>query len=92
LKIFLFLPAIIGWLVHAPIYLPLKSFALKKLGRTVHVDSVLTALLVFTYPIYLLLIVLLLLLLTKCWWFLLLFVILPFTVWSYMQLKGQLDQ
>jgi len=91
-KIILFLPAIVGWMVHAPLYLSVKMFTLKILGRTVHVDSIMTALLVFSYPVYLLLIVLVLLLITKCWWVIFLFLILPFTAWSYMKLKGQLDQ
>jgi 1-acyl-sn-glycerol-3-phosphate acyltransferase len=92
LKILLALPALIGWLVHAPLYLPLKKIALHKLRHTVHVDSVLIALLVFTYPVYLLLIVLLLFLFTKCSWVFLLLLILPFTAWSYVQVKGQLDE
>lgn len=91
-KTLLAVPALIGWLVHAPLYLPLKKFVLKKIRHTVHFDSVLIALLVFIYPVYLLLIVLLLFLFTKCWWVFFLILILPFTAWSYVQVKGQLDE
>jgi 1-acyl-sn-glycerol-3-phosphate acyltransferase len=91
-KILLFLPAIAGWLVHVPLYLPIKKITLKKLGRTVHVDSIMTAFLVFSYPFYLLLIVSLVYVFVKTWLVIFLFLILPFTAWSYMQLKEQLDQ
>jgi len=91
-KILLAIPALIGWLLHAPLYLPLKIFTLNKFRNTVHVDSVLIALLTFLYPIYLLLIVLLLFLFIKSSWVFSLLPILPFTAWSYVQLKGQLDE
>ena len=91
-KILLAIPALIGWLVHAPLYLPLKIFTLNKFQRTVHVDSVLIALLVFLYPVYLLLIILLLIIYTKYWWAFFLILFLPFTAWSYVQVKGQLEK
>jgi 1-acyl-sn-glycerol-3-phosphate acyltransferase len=91
-KILFMIPALIGWLIHLPLYLLLKNFALKKLGHTVHVDSVLIALLVFTYPVYLLLIALMLFLFLKNWWVLSVFFILPFCAWSYVQVKDQLDK
>ena len=92
LKILLTIPAFIGLLAHAPLYLPVKIAVLIKLRKTVHVDSVLIAVLVFIYPFYLLLIVLVGFILTKSLWFFLLFLLLPFTAWSYVQVKGQLDK
>ena len=92
LKILLGIPAFIGLLAHAPLYLPVKIAVLIKLRKTVHVDSVLIAVLVFIYPFYLLLIVLVGFILTKSLWFFLLFLLLPFTAWSYVQVKGQLDK
>lgn len=92
LKIILALPAVIGWLVHAPVYIPVKNIVLKKYSRTVHVDSMLIAIPLFIYPFYLLLIISILLIFTNCWWMLLLFIVLPFTAWSFVQVKGQLDR
>ncbi len=91
-KILLFVPAWVGMLIHAPFYLPLKKIVLLKLRSTVHVDSVLIALLVFIYPVYLMLIVLLVYLLTKCWLVFFLILAIPFTAWSFVQLKDQLDE
>jgi 1-acyl-sn-glycerol-3-phosphate acyltransferase len=91
-KIILSIPAALGWLVHAPLYLPIKKWVLKKYSRTVHVDSMLIALPLASYPFYLLIIAVLLFLLIKSWWVLSIFLILPFTAWSFVQLKGQLDK
>jgi len=91
-KIFLAIPAVIGFLLHAPLYLPAKSFALKKFSHSDHYDSVLIGILVFSYPVYLLLISSLLFAFTKSALCLLLFLIIPFTAWSYVQVKGQLDK
>ena len=90
-RILLFIPAIIGFIVNAPLYLLLRSFVKKKAGGTGHYDSVMMGLLLITYPLYLLLIVLITYLFAKTalvWWLLL---IIPFTAWSYVQLKEQLD-
>ncbi len=92
LRALLALPAAIGWLLHAPLYLPLKKMVRRKYKGTVYFDSVLTALLVFTYPVYLLLLVLLAFLFIKSWWVLLLVLLLPFTAWSYVQVKSQVDR
>lgn len=91
-KILLSLPAFIGWLIHWPVYLPIKNFIFKRTNLNDHYDSILIALLLFTYPVYLLLIVLLLFFFIKSWWVFLLLLILPFTAWAYMQVKGQLDK
>jgi len=91
-KIILALPAAIGWLLHAPLYLPVKNFVKKKFEYSDHYDSVLMGILVFSYPVYLLLIALLLFIFIKSWWVFLSLLILPFTAWSYMQVKGQLDK
>jgi 1-acyl-sn-glycerol-3-phosphate acyltransferase len=53
-KSLLFLPAMLGALLHAPLYLPLKTLISKATRDNVHYDSVLLAALVFTYPFYLL--------------------------------------
>ena len=91
-KSFLFIPAAIGWLTHAPLYWPVKKITLISTLETDHYDSILTGLLLFIYPVYVLLIVLLIFFLIKSWWVFLLFLFLPLTAWSYMQVKGQMDR
>ena len=91
-KILLIVPSILGWLIHAPLYLPARYFVFKNFKGTVHNDSVLIAVLFIAYPLYLLLIVLTLFFITSSSWVFLLFLLLPFTVWSHVQLKGQLDK
>ena len=91
-KIFLFIPAAIGWLVHAPLYIPIKNFTYKKTVNNDHYDSILVVLLLFTYPVCLILITLLMVLFTNSPVYWVLIVLLPFTAWAYVQLKPQLDK
>ncbi len=51
---FLLLPAIIGWLIHAPLFYGCQMFS-KKFYYSGHFDSVQTSLLLLLYPFYLLL-------------------------------------
>jgi 1-acyl-sn-glycerol-3-phosphate acyltransferase len=90
-KILLAIPAAIGWLIHAPLYLPIKYLVNKKYNNTGHLDSMQIVLPLFIYPFYLLVIVLLFFFIFETGWVFLLFFILPFTAWSYVQVKGQLD-
>lgn len=90
-KIILFIPAAVGWLLHAPLYLPIKKITTKKTFNNDHYDSVLVALLLFIYPFYLALITLIVLILTHNSFSWLSIVALPFTAWAYVQLKPQLD-
>ncbi len=90
-KTLLTLPAMIGLLTHAPLYLPIKYWVHKKYTNSGHIDSMQVALSTFIYPIYLLLIVVLLFFLLDSPWPLLLFFLLPLTAWSYVQIKRQLD-
>jgi 1-acyl-sn-glycerol-3-phosphate acyltransferase len=91
-KIILLIPAAIGWIVHAPFYLPARSFTWKRTYNNDHYDSIITGILLFTYPFYLLLLTLLLFLFTNSRYAALLMLILPFTAWSYVQLKPQVDK
>ena len=87
-KILLFIPAVLGRLIHFPLYYPLKKFSWKKAAHNDHYDSVLVGLLFVLYPLYLLLIALL-----ACWligWYgAIVFIVLPFLAWSYAQVKKQ---
>ena len=91
-NILLAIPAVAGYLFHAPLYLPAKRFTLKKFGHSDHCDSLLTSILLFSYPFYLLLVVLLLFSFTKTAWVFIVCLIMPFTAWSYVRVKEQLDK
>jgi len=91
-KISLFIPAAVGWLVHAPLYIPIKKFTYKKTLNNDHYDSILVALLLVIYPACVIVLSLITVLLTDNPLFWLLIVIFPFTAWAYVQLKPQLDK
>lgn len=91
-RILLFIPAVIGWLLHTPLYLPIRSFTYKKTWNNDHYDSVLVSLLLFIYPIYLILLTAIFILFTNNFYLLLLIFALPITAWAYIQLKPQLDK
>lgn len=90
-KIVLAIPAVIGWLVHMPLFLPVKKIIWEKTLDNDHYDSIMTGILLLAYPIYLLLIISLLWIFTGNAWTLSLLFFLPFSAWSYAQLKPQLD-
>jgi len=90
-KILLAIPAAIGWLIHAPLYLPIKYWVNKKYNDTGHLDAMQIVLPLLIYPCYLLLITFLLFFTLNTYWAFLLMIVLPFTAWSYVQVKEQLD-
>ena len=92
-KILLYLPAVLGKFLHLPLYVPLRKFTQKKFGATGHYDSVLSALLLLTYPFYWLLLLTLLhqggigstnAITVAC--------LLPFFAWCHVRIKPQFDQ
>lgn len=91
-KVVLSTPALIGFLTHSPLYIPVKRFTLRRTSHNDHYDSVLTAILLFAYPVYLIAISAIVFLVTECRSAFLLLLLLPFTAWSYVQLKPQLDK
>lgn len=88
-KILLIIPALIGWLVHAPIYYPSKKIGWNMVYHKDHVDSMVASLMFLSYPIYLTLWSLLVHWLIGGWWWLLVWLIFPFFAWSCVQLKMQ---
>ncbi len=90
-KVLLAIPALIGLLLNAPLYLPIRYFTRTRTFSTDHFDSVLLAMLVFLYPAYLLLLTFICYFITCSWlsWLIIAFV--PFTAWAYVQVKDQLD-
>jgi 1-acyl-sn-glycerol-3-phosphate acyltransferase len=91
-RILLAAPGVVGWVLHAPLYLPLKIFTHKKTWNNDHYDAVLTSLLIFLYPCYLALLVLAVALMGLSWWALLLVPISFFTAWAWTRIKAQLDK
>jgi 1-acyl-sn-glycerol-3-phosphate acyltransferase len=87
-KIILFIPSVLGWLLHAPIYYPVVAFIHDKAND--HYDSIVVALLFIIYPFYILFIAWIVFAITLNPWSWLLLAILPFTAWSLLQLKRQI--
>jgi len=91
-KILLAIPAFLGWFIHLPLFLPIKSFTIKRTNNNDHHDSILVALLMFFYPLYLILLTLIVVLLTQNYWFFILPFAFAFSAWAFVQVKGQLDK
>jgi len=87
-KILLFIPAILGFILHAPLYF-IIHLVIKNIAKD-HYDSVMTAILFLLYPLIVVSITLIFFLSTGNMYSLLLLILLPFTLWSYLQLKKQI--
>ncbi len=92
MKKLLFLPAQLGRIIHLPLYAPIYRYTIKKFGKTGHCDSVVSALLLLSYPFYLVLIYTLLQLsgislITS----LITTLLLPLLAWCHVQIKPQFD-
>ena len=86
-KILLFLPAVVGWILHAPLYYPI-ILSIKNRAND-HYDSIVVGLLFILYPIYLLAITATVYLITKSLLAFFILILIPFTAWSLLQLKRQ---
>lgn len=86
---FLILPAIAGWILHAFLFYPCKLFSIPH-KNTGHYDSVLTSLLLLLYPVYLFLISFFAIGFLG-WMGMPAIFLLPFTAWSCVQVKYQLN-
>ena len=91
-KTLLIIPALIGYLIHLPLYLPIKKYIWRKTHDNDHYDSIMTGIMMLSYPIYLLLLITIVWIVTTSWWSVGLLIIIPFTAWCYIQLKPQLDK
>ncbi|MEO6731497.1 MAG: 1-acyl-sn-glycerol-3-phosphate acyltransferase [Ferruginibacter sp.] len=89
-RILLFFPSLLGWLLHAPLYYPVKFFVIKKTNSTDHFDSVMVAFLFISYPLYVGLITMLVFAGGSKWYVVLLPLIFPATAWAHLQLKRQM--
>ncbi|HMU73177.1 MAG TPA: hypothetical protein PKD93_10580, partial [Ferruginibacter sp.] len=90
-KIVLAIPAAVGFIVHAPLYLAIKKMADGMNKEPGHFDSKIVGLLFLLYPLFLLLVTSILCLALHHWLPATLLLVLPFTAWSFVQLKKQLD-
>lgn len=86
-KILLFIPAIAGWILHAPLYYAIILLVRNRAND--HFDSVVVGLLFLLYPLYLLAITIAAWFLFTTVWALFLLLIMPLTAWSLLQLKRQ---
>lgn len=91
IKLFvLAIPAAIGWLLHAPLYVAARTVADVYFDND-HYDSVVVSLLMLAYPLYLLAF---LVIAGVGWGWLaavLVFILLPFSAWACLQWKHHLD-
>lgn len=90
-KILLLIPAITGLVIHAPLFLFVKWFAGILIKEDGHYDSKMVGFLFLLYPLFLLLLSSTIFFINANWFSFFLILILPFTAWSYVQLKKQLD-
>lgn len=84
-KLLLFPPAMLGYITHAPIYLPVLFFVNKKFRKSDHYDSIQIALLLFIYPVYLLLATILAWIFTASAWSLLIPLLVPLSAWAILK-------
>jgi 1-acyl-sn-glycerol-3-phosphate acyltransferase len=89
IKALLFIPALIGYLLNFPFYLPVKYIAANRIKEPGHFDSIMLALLTFFYPGYVLLLSVICYLLSGSWLSFGLLLVLPVTAWAYVRLKGR---
>ena len=90
-KILLAIPAAAGFITHCFLYWPVQAIAWKKYSHSGHYDSIITGILFFLYPFYLLGWVIIGISFTASWYWLLVLILFPFFVWCYVQLKKQTD-
>jgi apolipoprotein N-acyltransferase len=91
-KFLLFIPAIIGFILHAPIFYFTKWLGNALIKEEGHYDSKIVGFLFLLYPLFLLIISGLCYFLLAIYTRFYCFCILPFTAWAFVQLKPQMDQ
>lgn len=84
-SVILSLPALSGWVLHAPLFYPVKWITHSKAAGSGHYDSIMVGLLFLLYPVYLICAMILTVKLTDSYWGLLAGIALPFTAWSFVQ-------
>ena len=90
-KIILFIPAVIGFIIHAPVYILIKWLNKILVKEDDHFDSAIVGISFILYPVFILAACFLIFCLTRNWVSFSGILLLPFTAWAYVQLKKQLD-
>ena len=90
-KIALFIPATLGFLIHTPLYYFARWLGNVINNETEHYDSKLVGLLFILYPVFLLVTSCLVFFFTGSLLSFMSLLLAPFTAWSYIQIKRQLD-
>ncbi len=91
-KKLLFLPAQLGRIIHFPLYTLIYRFTIRKFGNTGHCDSVVSALLLLSYPFYLALVYVLLVLAGASLTISLITALsFPLLAWCHVKIKPQFD-
>lgn len=88
-KLLLSVPSILGFIIHLPLYLPVKLFSKRIAAHNDHYDSVLVTLLLFSYPVYLILFSLALYFFTHSALAFLSILLFPFLAWAVVWVKRQ---
>lgn len=87
---FLLLPAIAGWLLHAPLFYLCKLIAHARYRNSGHYDSVQTSLLLLSYPFYWIAIAVAVYFMEP-WTGIATLILMPLLAWATVQVKYQLD-
>lgn len=90
-KILLLIPATAGLVLHAPLFFFVKWLAGILIKEDGHYDSKMIAFLFLLYPLFLIILSAIMFSITANLLSFFLIPVLPFTAWSYVQLKNQLD-
>lgn len=90
-KLLLFIPAVIGGIIHTPLYYFTKWISNALIKEAGHDDSKMIGFLFILYPVFLLTISFIIFCFTGNWLGFLILLLLPFTAWAFVQLKKQLD-
>ncbi|MBY0536850.1 MAG: 1-acyl-sn-glycerol-3-phosphate acyltransferase [Chitinophagaceae bacterium] len=88
-KALLVIPGLVGWLLHAPFYYPIKRFIGRKTKGSPHYDSIMLGVLVLFYFPFLLITAFLLGLFFQSYWPLAIPLVYFFTGQAYVQIKKQ---
>lgn len=89
-KFLLCIPALVGFIIHAPLYYFIKLLGSILIKEDGHHDAIIVGFLFLLYPVFLLIFSLLLFMISCNWFSFLAILILPFTAWAFVQLKQQL--
>ncbi len=84
-KVILFIPAIIGYVIHFPLYYVIHLFIRRRAKD--HYDSIVVGILFFTYPVYVIAITLIAFFITHSWYAFLLMLLLPLTALAILQYR-----